>query len=63
MIDRDFLLRFLASLCLCSDIGDVTNVCKKAAAEGDLGVKFFDLKDLEKKLAKKGVKTLHGTAL
>ena len=65
MNHRELLLKFIASLCLCDHMGDVSNdvdfVLKK------LNMKWPDsaeeLSDLMPWLHKRGVTTLYGTSL
>jgi hypothetical protein len=57
------ILQFIASLCLCDHMGDVSNDVDVMLKRLGHAPEWDDLSDLMKWLHKRGVTTLYGTSL
>ena len=63
-MNKEYILRFIASLCLCDHMGDVAGDIRKVLKDIDFEVgEWYDLNELLGELAKHKVTTLYGTEI
>ena len=63
-MNNEYILKFIASLCLCEHMGDVADDIDKVLMDIDFEVgEWNDLSELLGELAKHNVTTLYGTEI
>ena len=63
-MNNEYILKFIASLCLCEHMGDVAEVIRRVLKDIDFEVgEGYDLNELLGELAKHKVTTLYGTEI
>ena len=63
-MNKEYILKFIASLCLCDHMGDVADDIDKVLMDIDFEVgEWNDLSELLGELAKHNITTLYGTEI
>ena len=63
-MNNEYILKFIASLCLCDHMGDVADDIDKVLMDIDFEVgEWNDLSELLGELAKHNITTLYGTEI